>query len=283
MNIYPKISIITPSFNQGLFIEKTIRSIVDQRYPNLEYIIMDGGSSDDTLDIIKKYDKYIHYWQSEPDGGQANAINKGFAKSTGDYLMWVNSDDYLLPGTLQRYADIHNAHSPIDIIVGLGRLIDTEGKVVLEVPPIDEVTIDSLYNWRGPKNKRFAQPSSIISRKVWEVCGPLDISLQYAFDLDFWIRAKLKNFNFYIANEYLSEEHYHTVQKMNAYRHLANVEIALVIIKHGGDKYQKKYLDQMAEKLHWYETRFKPILESRVLKTLIRVKRVFSRNNPTLF
>lgn len=277
MSSYPKISIVTPSYNQGAFIEKTIKSIISQDYPNLEYIIMDGGSTDNTLEVIKKYEKDIDFWVSESDGGQASAINKGFEKATGDYLMWVNSDDYLLPGALKKYAHIHNTNDTIDIIVGLGRLIDLEGNVVLETPPIDEVTLISLYNWRGPDNKRFAQPSSIFSRKVWETCGPLDESLNFLFDLDFWLKAKLKKFDFYVINEYLSEEHYHNNQKMTAYRHLANIEIAVVIIRHGGDKYQKKYLDQMAEKLYWYEKKFGPLLNSRLYKTLGRAKRILTR------
>ena len=274
MNSHPKISIVTPSFNQGDFIEKTIKSILDQNYPNLEYIIMDGGSSDQTLDIIRKYEKHIDCWVSEPDGGQVNALNKGFAKASGDYFMWVNSDDYLLPGTLKKYAEIHSKHSNIDIIVGLGRLVDIKGKIVRETTPIDEVSLESLYNWRGPNNKRFAQPSSIFAKKVWYACGPFDNSLNFLFDLDFWLKAKLKGYDYFIINEYLSEELYHNEQKMTAYRHLANVEIALVIIRHGGDKYQKKYLDQMAKKLYYYESRIQPMLDSRLFKMLVKIKNI---------
>ena len=97
---WPKISIITPSYNQGIFIEETILSVLDQNYPNLEYIIMDGGSTDNTVDIIKKYEDRITYWISEKDNGQSDAINKGFHKSTGDILHWLNSDDVLVPRAL---------------------------------------------------------------------------------------------------------------------------------------------------------------------------------------
>lgn len=97
---YPKISIVTPSYNQGKFIEETIRSIVLQNYPNLEYIIIDGGSSDETVEIIKKYEKWISYWVSEPDNGQSHAINKGLARCTGKIFNWLNSDDYYNPNAL---------------------------------------------------------------------------------------------------------------------------------------------------------------------------------------
>ena len=101
---YPKISVITPSFNQAEFIEQTIQSVIYQGYPNIEYIILDAVSTDHTIDIIKKYQKYITYWHSKPDKGQAAAINTGFAMATGDILCWLNSDDYYLPGTLHKIA-----------------------------------------------------------------------------------------------------------------------------------------------------------------------------------
>ena len=94
---YPKISVITPSYNQGIYIEETIQSVLNQNYPNLEYIIIDGGSNDSTVEVIKKYESKIDFWVSEKDKGQADAINRGFAKATGDILCWLNSDDYFFP------------------------------------------------------------------------------------------------------------------------------------------------------------------------------------------
>ncbi len=99
--MFPRITIVTPSYNQGQYIEETILSVINQDYPNLEYIIIDGGSSDNTVEIIKKYSDRITYWISEKDNGQAHAINKGFRKATGDILNWLNSDDQLQPGALK--------------------------------------------------------------------------------------------------------------------------------------------------------------------------------------
>ena len=105
MNALPKISTVTPSFNQGKFLEKTILSVLEQGYPNLEYIIIDGGSSDESVDIIKKYADRLNYWVSEADRGQSHAINKGFERATGEIFGWLNSDDWYHPGALQAVDD----------------------------------------------------------------------------------------------------------------------------------------------------------------------------------
>jgi glycosyltransferase involved in cell wall biosynthesis len=110
MTTYPKISIVTPSFNQGRFIEKTILSVIEQDYPNLEYIIIDGGSTDESVEVIKKYDQHLAYWVSEPDRGQSHAINKGFERATGEIFGWLNSDDWYHPGALKAVAEAFAAN-----------------------------------------------------------------------------------------------------------------------------------------------------------------------------
>ena len=113
---WPKISVVTPSFNQGQFIEETIRSVLLQGYPNLEYIIIDGGSTDNTLEVIRKYEPWLTYWVSEPDRGQSHAINKGIGKAMGEILFWLNSDDLVLPSVFFRIAKMFRIHLDVLLI-----------------------------------------------------------------------------------------------------------------------------------------------------------------------
>src|SRR5262245_14464164 len=115
---FPKITIVTPSLNQGQFIEETIQSIIGQRYPNMEYFVIDGGSTDDTLSILRKYDDRIDFWVSAADKGQAAAINKGFARASGEILGWLNSDDTYEPGVFAEVARSFQEHPDVDVISG---------------------------------------------------------------------------------------------------------------------------------------------------------------------
>ena len=135
-NPWPRISIVTPSFNQGQFIEETIRSILLQNYPNLEYIIIDGGSTDNSLEIIRKYESWITYWVSEPDNGQSQAINKGFKKCTGDLVNWICSDDLLCKNALYNMAPLLNDNLNA-LIIGKGLRIDQTNKILNEINRFD--------------------------------------------------------------------------------------------------------------------------------------------------
>ena len=127
----PKISIVTPSFNQGQFIEETILSVLEQNYPNLEYIIIDGESTDNSLNIIKSYSQNLAYWVSEPDTGQTHAINKGFSKASGEIFMWLNSDDILLNGSLIEIAKCYKKTNIKQNFIGLGRRIYINKKSIV--------------------------------------------------------------------------------------------------------------------------------------------------------
>ncbi|RPI75327.1 MAG: glycosyltransferase [Desulfobacteraceae bacterium] len=183
---WPKISIITPSLNQAAFLEQTIRSVLLQGYPDIEYIIIDGGSTDQSLPIIKKYEKWLAYWISEPDQGQSQAVNKGIQRAHGDILAWLNSDDYYLPGTLHVIAEQFLLHPQAGAWAGGGRQIDAEtGKVLWErLPPL--LGFEDILNW---DRYYLPQPSCFLNRKL---LGPrLFLNEQYHMQMDFdlWLRV----------------------------------------------------------------------------------------------
>jgi GT2 family glycosyltransferase len=185
----PRISIITPSYNQGEYIEETIQSVLNQGYPNLEYIIIDGGSTDHTIEIIKRYESQIHYWISEPDRGQTHAINKGLAQATGEILAYLNSDDYYLPGTLQKIADHFQAHPQTSLCHGHCRYVDEQGHKIGEqianISKFDEI-IDLWGVWW--RKRQFVQPEVFWSRRMTEQIGDFDESLHYVMDYEYWCR-----------------------------------------------------------------------------------------------
>jgi len=127
-----RISVVTPSYNQGQFLEETILSVLDQNYPNLEYMIIDGGSTDNSVDIIKKYEKYLTFWVSEKDNGQTYAINKGFNKASGDLVNWINSDDLLEDGALKMLGETLLEYPDADFIYGDYRAIDQYSNTIYQ-------------------------------------------------------------------------------------------------------------------------------------------------------
>lgn len=183
----PKITVITPSYNQAQFIEETIRSVLDQNYPSLEYIVMDGGSSDGTVDILRKYDHALAYWVSEKDRGQANAINKAFERASGDLIVWINSDDVLLPGSLQAYADAYQ-RDPSAVI--LGDLVYFDGRGVVGIVKQANVKFEGLVvPWL--EKTCWLQPGTAVPREVWKKAGPLDESYRFVFDREWGCRLFL--------------------------------------------------------------------------------------------
>ncbi len=179
---YPKISIVTPSFNQGQFIEETFLSVLDQNYPNLEYIIIDGGSTDNSVDIIKKYQQHFTYWVSEKDKGQANAINKGLKLCTGEIFNWLNSDDYLEPGALHKIA-VEFADNNVQMVAGEVRNFSTTEE---EIIPNQKLSAKGLMCWEPGVN--FVQPGVWMRRELIAQCGGIDEQFHYAFDWDLYIR-----------------------------------------------------------------------------------------------
>ena len=179
----PLVSIVTPSFNQGLYLEETIQSVLNQDYPNIEYIIIDGGSTDGSVEIIKRYEDRIGYWESEPDLGQTDAINKGFALAKGEILAWLNSDDTYRPGAIREAVDYLYEHPEVGMVYGHAFYIDEEGEVVAQFP-----TAKTDYDKLRRGNSTIPQQAAFFRSSLWKMIGPLDPSFYYAMDYDLWIR-----------------------------------------------------------------------------------------------
>jgi glycosyltransferase involved in cell wall biosynthesis len=186
----PRISIITPSLNQVSFIEQTISSVIKQGYPNLEYIVIDGGSTDGSVEIIRKFQNNIAYWVSEKDGGQAHAINKGLQRATGDIVAYLNSDDYYLEGALARVAEHYSCHPEVDLFHGRCRIVDERGTSIGvrsgSITRYEEI-LDLWEVWWNGRN--FVQPEVFWTKRMIAKVGLLREDLFWALDYDYWLRV----------------------------------------------------------------------------------------------
>ena len=203
-----KFSIVIPNFNQGQFIEEAINSVLDQDYKNFELLIFDGGSTDNSIEIIKKYDKYLTYWESGKDKGQSHAINKGIRKCNGDYFNWLNADDYLEKDCLSKVAN--QVSNPNQIIIGK---LKTFGKIKSQIKQT------SLF--KGNKAKAIgrvllAQPAMFFPKSILNIQGQtVNETLQYSFDREWWIKMVLENPTFELkeVNFTISNFRYHDESK----------------------------------------------------------------------
>ncbi len=183
MEQFPVVSIITPSYNQASFLPETIDSVLQQTYPNIEYIVVDGGSTDGTLDVLKEYQDRISWWVSEKDRGQTEAINKGFARARGEILAWLNSDDTYYPQAVEEAVAFLSAHPDVGMVYGDANYIDSHGRVI------------GKFNTRQTSYARLRrgavyipQQASFFRARLWKQVGPLDPSFYFAMDYDLWVR-----------------------------------------------------------------------------------------------
>jgi glycosyltransferase involved in cell wall biosynthesis len=183
MSTQPLVSIVTPSYNQADYLEETIQSVLGQTYSNVEYIVIDGASSDDSVDIIRKYEDHLAYWVSEKDRGQTDAINKGFARATGQVLAWLNSDDTYLPNAITEAVAFMAANPQIGLVYGDTNFIDTTGRVI------------GKFNAQQTSYRRLRrggvyipQQSAFWRANLWQQVGPLDPAFYFAMDYDLWVR-----------------------------------------------------------------------------------------------
>lgn len=184
-DVLPRISVVTPSFNQAEYLETTIRSVLDQNYPNIEYIVIDGGSTDGSVDIIEQYAERCTYWVSEPDRGHGHAINKGFAHSSGEIMCWLNSDDVLLPGSLLSIGTIFADFADVEWLTSSGTLLDPRGRIVRAFRQLPW-TRGLFLN--APADNHIQQESTVWRRSLWDRAGG-SVSEEYlACDFELWAR-----------------------------------------------------------------------------------------------
>lgn len=201
------ITVVTPSYNQAEFLEQTILSVLGQAYGNLEYIIMDGGSTDGSTAVIERYQSHLAHWVSEKDGGQASAINRGFARATGDILCWLNSDDFLLPGVFHRIAREFAAGAQL-IYGDCLTFSDKGARCKINRPPSHDRDLLGYVDY-------IVQPSSFWTRQLWERTGSLNESLCYAFDWEWFLRAS-RLVDFQKCDAILSAYRFHDLHKSSS-------------------------------------------------------------------
>jgi len=230
---YPKISIVTPSYNQAQFLEKTILSILNQDYPNLEYIIIDGGSTDGSIEVIKKYNQYLAYWVSEKDDGQADAINKGFKIATGDFIAWQNSDDIYLPGAFFKVVERFKKYPDSDIVFGNMYLIDKNDEIIEDVR-FFPFNLEHLiyYKWN------ITSQSTFWKRELLGKEGYLK-NYKVLFDLDWFIRLGLKKRKFSFIRSFFGGYRIHSESKFSLINTEERKPILFKLLKENGIKVNK--------------------------------------------
>jgi glycosyltransferase involved in cell wall biosynthesis len=267
----PLVSIVTPSFNHAQYIEDTIKSVLAQDYPYIEYVIIDGGSIDNTLEIVKKYEDRVQ-WISEPDDGQAHAINKGFRMSQGEIVAWLNSDDTYCPGAIKTAVDYLLQHSDVCMTYGDGYEIDERGKVIKKFSHTQSFDLRELIYI----SDYILQPTVFMRREALFGVDLLATSLNWCMDWDLWIRIgkryKVAYVPFFFANSRISST---TKTSSGGCRRLK--EIAYVMRKHGERRYPPGLFIYGFDTLVTVIRRRFPLLYNLGLKYLLHPLKYFGR------
>jgi glycosyltransferase involved in cell wall biosynthesis len=215
----PRISVVTPSYNQASFLEETIRSVLLQGYPDMEYIIVDGGSTDGSIDIIRRYEKYLAVWVSEKDRGAADAIGKGFSQATGGVLAYLNSDDVYLPTSLESIGEAISDPA-VDVVYGNMYWIDTHGKVMGEQRQTPFMPMGYLYG-----GSTLQQPATFWRKDLYIRCGEIDPSYRFVFDTDLFVRFALAGAKFKHVNRFVASFRIHPQSKSSNESDLCSQEL----------------------------------------------------------
>jgi glycosyltransferase involved in cell wall biosynthesis len=206
----PRLTVITPSLNQGRYLERTLLSVLDQEYPDLEYIVIDGGSTDESVEILRRYDSRLAFWVSEPDDGQAHAINKGLARATGDVVAYINSDDYYRPGAFAAVMPVFAKRRDVRWVAGRCRYLWDDGRTATvwdpQLPRGPRASY-VVWTWYVP------QASSFWRRDVFEEFGRLRDDLHFVFDTEFGLRLALGGLLPHIVRRELSVRFLHSEAK----------------------------------------------------------------------
>jgi glycosyltransferase involved in cell wall biosynthesis len=232
------VSIITPSYNQARFLETTIRSVLEQDYPQIEYIIVDGGSTDDSPAIIRKYADRLSWWVSEKDRGQTDAINKGFARAKGDILAWINSDDTYQPGAVREAVAYLQAHPEVGLVYGDANYINETGQVITRFP-----AAQTDYRRLRQGYVHIPQQSAFFRADLWRKVGPLDPSFYFAMDYDLWVRLAAvapiqyyprlwANFRLHLAAKTITADDRCWPEMLRVHRRLGGSGFAPIVLKY---------------------------------------------------
>lgn len=242
-NALPLVTVITPSYNQGKFLERTIISVLNQDWPNIEYIIIDGGSSDNSVAIIRKYEEYLAFWVTGEDSGQTNAINKGIKRGSGRYLTWLGSDDILLPGAITTMVRALEENPAAGIVYGAVAFIDEADRFLKKIGYTTMTLEKLLYH----KHSTIAQPSSLLNRKILDAAGLLDESLSFCMDYDLWIRLHQIAPSVNLGEKVLSGYRLHPESKtVSAYTKMALEKIRV------NRKYSRDIINKVIYAHYWY-------------------------------
>lgn len=261
---YPKISIVTPSYNQATFLDNTICSVLAQGYPSLEYIVMDGGSTDGSVEIIRRWGDRLAFWQSERDEGQSDALRRGFSRTSGDILGWLNSDDTLEPGILNIVGECFSARPDVDIVYGNINLMAADGHRLYTAYPLLDLRI-LIY-----ENRFVPQQAMFWRRELYERVGGINPKLRFAMDYELALKFLLAGARVAKIPKVLANYRFHQDAKSSTIRNVMESEIEEILTRlcPVGDGAMKR----LAKKVYFRAWRF--CREPRSLQSAIKSRLV---------